>query len=249
MQLSRVISVDPDKCINCHHCISVCPVKYCNDGSGDHITYNPDLCIGCGECLKVCTHGAREIIDDFDEAMELIEKKEKFIAITAPSIAAVFPEQYLRFNGWLKSLGIDAIFDVSFGAELTGKSLIEYIKSKNPEMIIASPCPVIVNYIEIYHPELIKYLAPVDSPMIHLIKMIHNFYPQYSKHKIFVVSPCIAKKREFEENNIDAYNVTMYSIKKYLNDNNIDLTNFPEVEFENPCAERAVMFSTPGGLL
>ena len=43
-----VISVDKDKCLNCHRCISVCPAKFCNDGSGDYIKINSDLCLGCG---------------------------------------------------------------------------------------------------------------------------------------------------------------------------------------------------------
>ncbi len=36
---------------------------------------------------------------------------------------------------------------------------------------------------------------------------------------------------------------------KYLSDNNIDLSRFPKTEFDNPPAERAVLFSSPGGLL
>ncbi|MBN1518935.1 MAG: 4Fe-4S binding protein [Spirochaetales bacterium] len=30
--LFPVIGVDKDKCVNCHMCIAVCPVKYCIDG-------------------------------------------------------------------------------------------------------------------------------------------------------------------------------------------------------------------------
>ena len=32
-----------------------------------------------------------------------------------------------------KSIGEEAVFDVSFGAELTTKSYVEYIKTKNPK--------------------------------------------------------------------------------------------------------------------
>ena len=34
-ELIPVINVDQEKCVNCHVCINACPVKYCNDGSGD----------------------------------------------------------------------------------------------------------------------------------------------------------------------------------------------------------------------
>ena len=43
LHLRAVINVDKEKCCNCHRCIAVCPVKLCNDGSGDFVTLNPDL--------------------------------------------------------------------------------------------------------------------------------------------------------------------------------------------------------------
>jgi len=46
--LIPVIQVDEKKCLNCHACISACPVKYCNDGSGDIVHVNHDMCIGSG---------------------------------------------------------------------------------------------------------------------------------------------------------------------------------------------------------
>ena len=245
----KVVDVDRDRCVNCHQCIAVCPVKYCNNGVGQYIKLDESLCIGCGECLIACTHNARLIIDDFDLAMRDLQKKEKIIAFISPSTATNFPHDFLRLNGWLKSLGVEAFFDVSFGAELTIKSYIEHLKRNNPKMIIAQPCPVIVNYIEFFKPELLKYLAPVDSPMMHAMKMVKEFYPQYKDYKFLIVSPCIAKKREFEEVGLGDYNVTITKIKKYLQNNKINLDDYPEIDFDNDPAERAVLFSSPGGLL
>jgi len=249
MSLPKVIDVDRDKCVNCHRCISVCPVKLCNDGSGSYIKLNHDLCIGCGECLKACTHNARVIVDDFEKAMISLEKKEKVIAVVAPAIASNFPDTYLNLNGWLKAIGVSAIFDVSFGAELTVKSYIEYIKKNNPSLVIAQPCPAIVSYIQIYQPELIPYLAPADSPMMHTMKMIRNYYPAYRNHKMMVISPCIAKRREFDEVGIGDFNVTMIKLKEYIQSRDINLKKYPSLDYDNPPAERAVLFSTPGGLL
>ena len=249
MKLARVIEVDTEKCVNCHRCIAVCPVKFCNDGSGDHVAVREDLCIGCGECLKACPHDARIGLDDFDLFLKAVKNREKIVAVVAPAVAAEFPDQYLHFNGWLKSLGVSASFDVSFGAELTVKSYLEYIKEHNPKTVIAQPCPAIVSYIEIFQPGLLKYLAPADSPMMHTIKLIKNYYPQYAGHKVLIVSPCIAKKREFEEVGLGNFNVTMKKFGEYIKKENIDLTRFPKIEFDNDPAERAVLFSTPGGLL
>ena len=248
-QLEPIFTVDTEKCVNCHACILNCPVKMCNDGSDNHIAVNNNMCIGCGMCINVCTHNARIYRDDISQFLEDLKNGEDIIAISAPAVAANFPKKYLKLNSFLKELGIKAIFDVGFGAELTVESYLNYIKTNKPKCVISQPCPAIVTYIQIYHPELIKYLAPADSPMLHTIKMIRKFYPQYANHKIMVISPCLAKKREFAETGLDVYNVTMKSIDKCLKENKIDLDKYPETDYDNPSAERGILFSTPGGLL
>jgi iron only hydrogenase large subunit-like protein len=249
--LIPVIHVNEEKCTNCHACITACPVKYCNDGSGDYVTVNENLCIGCGNCIKHCSHEAREGLDDFGMFASAVSSGRKMIAIAAPAVASSFPGQYLNFNGWLQSLGVKEIFDVSFGAELTVKSYLDHVKNNNPECVIAQPCPAIVSYIEIYHPELLPYLAPADSPMLHTVRMVREFYHEYDDCAVVMVSPCYAKKREFAETGFGdtIYNVTMKSFRKYLDAERISLRDFPEVAYKNPPAERAVIFSTPGGLL
>lgn len=246
--LKRTISVDESRCVNCHACITACPVKFCNEDKGDHMSVNPDLCIACGACIKACSHNARIPQDDFKEFETLLLNGESFVAVAAPSVAANFQGTYLQLNGWLKSIGAEAIFDVSFGAELTVKSYVEYMK-EHQHTVISQPCPAIVSYIEIFKPELIPFLAPADSPMVHTIKMIREYYPQYRNHKIVVVSPCLAKSREFDDTCQDVLNVTFMSFQDYLEKEDVNLTIYPKTEFDNPPAERAVLFSSPGGLL
>lgn len=249
MSLAKIIDVDAEKCQNCHACISACPSKFCNDGSGDHVSINDDLCIGCGQCLTACTWGARTIIDDTEKFLYDLRNGVPMVTVIAPAIAANFPTTYLNLNGWFKKQGVSANFDVSFGAELTIKSYLAHVQANNPKAVIAQPCPAIVSYIELYRPELLEYLAPADSPMLHTVKMIKEFYPEYKNHKVAVISPCIAKKREFEETGYGDYNVTMVKLKEYLKNSGVALEHFERMDYDNPPAERAVLFSTPGGLL
>ncbi len=65
MILSPVIQGDENNCVNCHQCISVCPVKYCINGSRETVKINHELCIGCGSCIDACTHDAGQCQDDF----------------------------------------------------------------------------------------------------------------------------------------------------------------------------------------
>jgi iron only hydrogenase large subunit-like protein/uncharacterized protein YoxC len=219
------------------------------DASGDKIIINHDLCIGCGNCISVCTHKARAYIDDTPRFFNDLKNGTKMIAIVAPAVASVFPDNFLKLNGWLKALGVDAFFYFSFGAELTVVSYLDYITAKNPRTVIAQPCPAIVTFIEIYHPELIPYLAPADSPMLHTIRLVKEYYPEYKHHKTVVISPCIAKRREFDETGLGDYNVTMVALKEHLESQKKNIFSYPEVEYTTPHAERAVGFSTPGGLM
>ena len=244
----QLIKVDEDKCVNCHACIAACPVKYCIDGSGDKVRVRHELCIGCGSCIEACSHDARSGMDDLEGFMAAVGKGQKMIAFMAPAVAARFPDNYLRLNGWLSSLGIEAFFDVSFGAELTVESYLQHIRGKAPPLVIAQPCPAIVSYLEIYQPELLPYLAPADSPMLHAMKMVREFYPEWRDRKIAVVSPCVAKRREFDVTGLGDYNVTLEGLCRLIESRAIDLDSYPEVQFQTPPAERAVLFSSPGGL-
>jgi uncharacterized protein YoxC len=188
-------------------------------------------------------------VDDSEAFFRALDKEERIIAIVAPAAASNFPGRYLNLNSYLKSRGVEAVFDVSFGAELTVFSYVKYLDEKKPSFCIAQPCPAIVNYIEIYHPELIPCLAPADSPMLHIIKMIREFYPRYRNHKIAAISPCVAKRREFDETGHGDYNVTFLALYEYLERQQVNLTAFKPQDYDNPPAERAVSFSMPGGLL
>ena len=89
-KLAEIIEVSKEKCVNCHQCIAVCPVKMCNDGSGEYVTINSNMCIGCGNCIKACTHNARIGIDDFAKFVNDLRQGQRLVAVVAPAIAANF---------------------------------------------------------------------------------------------------------------------------------------------------------------
>ncbi|GMO26857.1 MAG: hypothetical protein Ta2B_07260 [Termitinemataceae bacterium] len=242
-----LINVDKEKCNNCHSCITACPLKVCLDGSGDAVEIIDELCIGCGRCITACMQNARSYNDDTQQFFTDLEDGMNIVAIVAPAAAAVF-DDILRLNAYLKSMRVKAVFDVSFGAELTVKSYLHHVQKSKPPLLIAQPCPAIVSYCQIYKPELLKYLAPAHSPMLHTAAMIRRFFPQYSNCKIAAISPCAAKKREFVQTKLIDYNVTMLRLREKFLAEKIQLGSFARVEYEGPSAERAVLFSSPGGL-
>ncbi|PIE86363.1 MAG: hypothetical protein CSA05_00920 [Bacteroidia bacterium] len=248
MDLAQIIKTDKQKCKNCNQCISACPTKFANSSDGNYVRVNDNLCIGCGACVVACTHNARVNVDDFEEVLHALRKGEKFVVFCDPAVISNFPGEFLNLNGWLKSLGAKIFFDVSFGAELAARSYVQYIREKKPKLLISQSCPVISNYIQVYKSELLPFLAPINSPLIHSMKMVKEFYPHYGDYKFMAISACAARKRELIETGIGDFNVTIESLKKYLTKQGIALSNYPMVNYTNELPERGVGFFKPGGL-
>ncbi|MCL2816462.1 MAG: ATP-binding protein, partial [Oscillospiraceae bacterium] len=107
------------------------------------------------------------------------------------------------------------------------------------------PCPAIVNYILIHNNELLPYLSPVHSPMLCTAVYMKKY--DGITDKIAALSPCIAKKHEFDATDCVEYNVTLKKLYEYIQKNNIEL---PEQEsgFDHAEASLGRLYPMPGGL-
>jgi NAD-dependent dihydropyrimidine dehydrogenase PreA subunit len=166
------IKTREENCTGCHLCIFACPANanveglaYSESGRAMNTTIHIDdeRCIQCGECVPMCHHNARYYVDETELFFnDLKLKKNRMAVITAPAFLYNFKE-YKRIIGWLKHLGVEIIQDVSFGADITTYVYLKLYDAPG-KSYIAQPCPVVVNFIEMYTPELIPHLAPRHSP-------------------------------------------------------------------------------------
>lgn len=250
--MNDLIYTIEDKCCGCNNCIRYCPIfegntAYVVNGI-NKVNVNHENCIHCGKCLEVCEHGARDYIDSTEEFFNDLKNKKKISIIAAPSIINNFGE-YKNLFGYLKSLEVNLIYDVSFGADICTWAYLKYIKQKKKNSMISQPCPSIVNYIEMYKPELLSKLIPIQSPMMCLA----IYLKEYCKisDDIAFLSPCVSKYDEINDKNTHGYvkyNVTYKKLKEYMNKNNINLQNFKSSDFVNIKSELGFLFSRPGGL-
>ncbi len=218
--------VTNDNCIGCNKCISVCScVGACrsSDMEGrNRIDVDGNKCVACGACFDVCEHSAREFIDDTEEFFNALKKGERISLLLAPAFKANYPGEYEKVLGGLKSLGVNRIISVSFGADITTWGYLNYIQKHNFTGGISQPCPAVVGYIERYIPELIPKLFPVQSPM--MCAAIYARKVMGITDKLAFISPCIAKKLEMEEpanKGYIQYNVTFSHLMEYVKKNNI----------------------------
>lgn len=241
-----------ENCVGCNKCISVCNtlgacIASLPDDYGKYkITVDSEKCIACGACVKACEHDARKYSDDTENFFNDLKNGEKISVLIAPAFKANYPEEYAKVLGGLKSLGVNHFISVSFGADITTWGYINYIKNHNFKGGISQPCPVVVNYIEKYQPQLISKLFPVQSPL--MCAAIYAKKEMGITDKLAFISPCIAKKIEIEEpanKGYVSYNVTFEHLMQYVRQNNI---------YGTPCEDEieyglGAVYPMPGGLM
>lgn len=249
------ICVDVEKCVGCNACVRECPVLDANvarmDETGNlRITIDEERCIKCGACIKVCSHNARSFTDDIGSFLEDIRKGMDVAIIVAPSIKIAFDGNWRHALQWLRNQGVKKIYDVSYGADICTWAHLRYLE-KNPGVkVISQPCAAVVNYIEKHQPELIKNLSPVHSPMACLAVYLKKVLGY--KGKIAALSPCIAKKDEFQETGLIDYNVTMEHLKQYFEEKRVELPKvkiYSEFEFDDYQGLDGAIYPKPGGLM
>lgn len=241
-----------DNCTGCNRCIEACTVPEANvaslvDGKNE-IHIDDDHCIRCGKCIDACPHDARDYSDDTDAFFNGLRNGEQISVLVAPSVRTNFPE-YKHFLGLLKSMGVNYIYDVSFGADICTWGYIKYLQQSNSRGLISQPCPAVVNYIEKHDPSLIDRLIPVQSPV--MCGAIYMKKYAGVTDKLAFISPCIAKSDEFQDpntHNMIRYNVTFWMLREALRKSGTDYTKYPEVEFDNNKHDLGSLFPMPGGL-
>ena len=249
-EYNKLIYLKEETCVGCNKCIKNCPIiganmAYIVDGK-NKVRINGENCIHCGECIKVCDHFARDFNDDTDDFFKDLSSRKKISLIVAPSIR-VNILNYKKLFGYFKSIGINLIYDVSFGADITVWAYLKTIKDKKLLSTIAQPCSAIVNYIERYDTMLTDYLVPVQSPM--LCTAIYMKKYKNITDNIAFISPCISKSDEIHNENTHGYvnyNVTFKRLCEYLNKNNINIDDYEEYDFDDVKCDLGFLFSRPG---
>ncbi|MCL1844824.1 MAG: methyl-accepting chemotaxis protein [Defluviitaleaceae bacterium] len=251
--MESLVVTNENKCTGCNNCIRVCPVFGANrtvkSPNGDmKVATIPDNCIHCGHCIERCAQNARDYTDDTEQFFRDLSQGRKITLLVAPAIRTNFIHTYENLFGFFKSKGVNKIYDVSFGADITTWAYLRYIEKGNTG-VISQPCPVIVNYIETRQPGLMPMLAPVHSPMI-CTAIYARKYKNITDDFAFI-SPCLGKKDEIIDANtrgLIKYNVTYKKIEEYLKKNGINLSSHTKTPFDSDEAGLGGLYSKHGGL-
>lgn len=219
---------DPNKCILCRRCVSMCKnvqgvaAIEANERGFKTIvspifdkSLNDVPCTMCGQCINVCPVGALREKDDTDKVWDALANKDLHVIVqTAPAVRVALGEEFglpigSRVTGKmvsaLKQLGFDKVFDTDTAADLTimeeGTELIERIKNGGKLPLITSCSPGWIKFCEHFYPEFLDNLSSCKSPHEMFGAVLKSYYAKkmgIDPSKIFVVSIMPCTAKKFE---------------------------------------------------
>lgn len=202
---SDAIVKDPDKCIYCRRCETMCnEVQTCGILSGISRGFNAFVgpafnipmvessCTYCGQCVQVCPTAALTEVYHVDKVWEALNDPDKHVIVqTAPAIRVALGEMFNMGPGTivtgkmvsaLRAMGFNGVFDTNFGADLTimeeASEIIYRIKENKTLPILTSCCPAWVKFIEHQFPELLKVPSTCKSPHIMFGTIAKTYYAE-----------------------------------------------------------------------
>lgn len=191
----RPVYTEPENCQDCYKCIRECPVKAIKveDNKASIIA---ERCVYCGHCTQVCPTGAKKVRDGLTRAKLVLAKYPGKVYLSlAPSYISEFTDcETSRLIDAIKGLGFAGVSETALGAELVTAATERFLETAPKGVYISSACPVVVDYIRKYAPQLTDHITPIVSPMVAHAKMLKELYGD--DIKIIFAGPCVGKKSE-----------------------------------------------------
>ena len=225
---SPAVLRDPNKCILCGDCVRVCEemqgmgiLNFAYRGSSVQVMPAFDRkmaqtkCVSCGQCAAVCPTGAITVKNQIGEAWRAIHDPSKRVVIQiAPAVRVAVGEAFGfpagenvldRLVTALKLMGVDEVYDTTFGADFTtiaeSEEFLERLKNGGPFPMFTSCCPAWVKYLENENPKYLKNISTCKSPMEMVGAIFRDKYAEKDAQDgrttyHIAIMPCTAKKME-----------------------------------------------------
>ncbi|MBQ9235411.1 MAG: 4Fe-4S dicluster domain-containing protein [Alphaproteobacteria bacterium] len=244
-KLSPVYTLD-NECQDCYKCIRRCPVKAIKIQDG-RARVLPNRCIACGKCVAPCPSSAKRVRSDIAAVKDLLSQNRKVYISLAPSWRAAFSCALPSLIAALKKLGFAGVSETALGAQEVSIKTAELLNQASAGLFISSACPVIVDYIHLYRPEMSRYIVPLASPAQTHAKLLKQTYGE--DIKVVFIGPCIAKKAEADHNpELLSAALTFDEIDFWLKEAEIDITDEQNEAVVPTPANEGALYPLDGGM-
>ncbi len=238
------------ECQDCFKCVRQCPVKAIRV-KGAHASVMPELCIACGGCVQVCPVHAKKVRDDAGRARSLIKEGSPVYVSLAPSWVNEFKGLPApKMIAALKKLGFTGVSETALGAQIVSEKTSKLLNSEHTGLMISSACPVAVDFILKYFPDLAGCISPVLSPVLSHSLYLKKVFGE--KIKVVFIGPCIAKKNEADRHSDILSMAVLFSrLRQWFKEEKIDpysmITGADDVFVPEPSKEGA-LYPIEGGM-
>ncbi len=212
--------INPDLCIKCGRCVSVCPYnaiikneRPCAMSCGMNAIRSDELgradidyakCVSCGQCLVNCPFGA---ISDKGQIYQLIQsfnRGDRVYALVAPAFISQYPQLASsgKLRAALKQVGFWDTVEVAIGADLCtvdeAKDFLKEVPAEKP-FLATSCCPAWSMMAKTMFPDQAANISMAMTPMVFTARMIKKADPTA---RMCFIGPCAAKKLEASRRSI-----------------------------------------------
>lgn len=243
----KTIKTSKARCRDCYKCIRHCPVKAIGLKDGQ-AWVSEEKCVFCGQCIKACPQNAKSTVSQVDIFHRMLEEGHQITVSIAPSyLATSYYDTPWQLIAGLYRIGVTRVEETAVAAERVAACYAQQLKQPGRQTVISSCCPVIVDLIEKYYPDLLECLPGIASPMaVHARQIKQSAGPEM---KVVFVGPCYAKKAEAfkEEDGIDCV-LTFQEVTDYLTTWGISCHTL-EDRFPDAMTSHARLFPLHQGIL
>jgi iron only hydrogenase large subunit-like protein len=244
-----LIKLSEGNCKSCYKCVNSCAVKAIKM-TNEQAEVVEDRCINCGHCVVVCPQEARTIENKVKIIKEALKDKRKVAVSIAPSFIAAFDtNDYGKIIAGIRKLGVDIVEETAVGAEIVSKLYNEEFNTGNYDNYITTSCPSVNFLIEKYYPCLIKYMAQVVSPMIAHGMMLKKIYGE-NYFTVFVGPCVSKQSEADDEQHKDAIDavITFGELREWFMEEGIEINSLEPQEFDRNASKRGCSFPVLGGI-
>ncbi|MEG0506465.1 MAG: 4Fe-4S dicluster domain-containing protein [Longicatena sp.] len=244
--------IDYDKCKECgacknacpfsaivetqRPCMKSCPVNAISMDENNLALIDEEKCINCGACQSKCPFGAIEDMSWMVDVINELKGKNEVLAVFAPAIQGQFDNATLQqIKESIRELGFSDVYEAAIGADAVAWYEKEDAKKHiaQGQKITTSCCPAFVNLAKQHFPMLYENnVSHMVSPMVATTRYLKHHHP---KSKVVFIGPCIAKKQEALDSEVD-YCITFEELGAMMVSKNISPENIIPREEDNASA-------------